>query len=173
MYPKKSAITNAKWHFITARICIFLCCFMYADSYIVPLYTSNVALTEKNTYRYRTRKSHGITYQFKTSGPAFDATAALYNSTSVDDTLVLYRSLITGTIQKAGVPRADGDLIFETGFIRAHNGRVFVPVVLLGLVLYHIFYYSIIYTYGRRNLLLAMLAATIILFLFYLDINLF
>jgi hypothetical protein len=165
--------STAKKHFIVARICIFLSCFIYADSYFIPFSKKREAVIDKKAFSYSTRKSRGMSYNIKTSSRNFDAPAGLYHSVVLSDTVLLQYSPITGSIQKVTASRENDVYTFETGYVRYGLGEILVPVVLLGLILYHIFYFSIAYLPGRRDLLYALLVATVILFMFHLGIVIF
>lgn len=114
-----------------------------------------------------------MSYNIKTTTRNFDATADLYHFTALFDTVLLHYSPITRSIQKITATRENERCTFETGYIRNYSGSFFVPALLLVLVLYHIFYYNILYLRGRRDLLYALIIGTVIVFMFHIGIVIF
>jgi hypothetical protein len=155
--------STIKKHFLVARICIFLCCFIYSDSYIIPLSKIKETVVDKKAFSYNTRKSRSISYNIKTNSRNFDVPAGFYHFVSLSDTVLLHYSPISRSIQKVTAARENNIHTFETGYVRYGLGQIFVPLVLLILILYHIFYFSIEY----------LLIATVILFMFHLGIVIF
>lgn len=144
---------------------------MYIDSYLIPLKSTTEVIKDKKYFYNKGRNSSVTTYYVETSTRKVDVTASFYNSTSIGDTVNLLSSPITRSIQKVIIKQGSYLYRFEIGYIRASFGIIYVPIVLLVLILFHIFYYSIKYLPGRRNLMIASLIATLIAFFFHLGLT--
>jgi hypothetical protein len=161
----------SKIHFIVIKACILICAFIYLDSYVIPLKDSTEVINDKRYFVNHSRRTKYKTYYIKTTNRKFDATESFYNFTIISDSVILHSSPITRSIQKASVIKGDYIYTFEIGYLRAATGFIYIPVVLVILILFHIFYFSIKWPPGRRNLLITVIIATLLLFFYHLGIT--
>jgi hypothetical protein len=164
-------LNDSKIHFIIIRSCIFICAFIYLDSYVIPLKDSTEIIKDKNYYENKTRRSKFKTYYIETTNKKFDASESFYNYSTVADTVILHSSPITRSIQKASVIRGEYSYSFEIGYVRTSTSFIYISVLLIILILFHIFYFSIKWPPGRRNLLITVIIGTLLVFFFHLGIT--
>ena len=154
-----------KFHFRILIVPFAVCLFMYVDTYIFPVKATDEYVQEMNKSNYR-RNSY--TYFIETNRGEFDITKALFNALSAGDTLKVYRSALTGVPQKAYLDRKVYAATYDVGFVNGRSGLLFVPIILLGTILFRFLYTALKNLQGRINMTYFLLIASLVLLFFYL-----
>lgn len=160
---------DSKKHFLIIKICIGICLFICADAYFVPLKKSIQIIVDKTYVENRSRRTRYKTFTITTRSRTFDATPTFYHDVSVGDTINIFCSFITQSIQKASLVNGYNDYQYSIGFVRTGSGVIFTSIIFLGLLIFHIFYFDIKYLRGRLNLLISLLIFTLLLFFFHVE----
>ena len=168
-----SRLNKTRTHYRILLAAIALCLFMYIDAYWVPTKaTEEVTLTIRDLEsRSKTATSH--TYLLKTNAREYDITESLYSGISIGDTVIMQRSGLTGSPQKASLIRGEYLYTYEIGFIRARLGLVLLPLIGFGICIFMLFYKKLDNLQGRSNMTYFLFTASLILFLFHLDLHIF
>jgi hypothetical protein len=131
-----------KFHRIIMFFSLFICVFIYADCTIIPQ-TSRDEIVEKiNKYRKPSKsgRSNSYNYEVKTNKSTHDVTPFVYNSVSENDTIKLYYSVVTHSIQKVEIKQDIGKLIIQNNYLNVGFGFSFLLIVGIGSIIAQLVY---------------------------------
>lgn len=160
-------------HFGILIVSLVICLFMYLDAYWLPCNASEEITLKANDFQSRGKSSTTHSYLLTTNVGTYSITESLYRGISIGDTVYIERSSLTSVSQKAFLYKGEYIYMYEIGFLRARNGFIFTPMLLLGIIAFLLFYNKLDNLQGRVNMTYALFIGTLILFLFYLDLDMF
>lgn len=132
-------MTTERFNFYILILCVFICGFIYFDSYLIPTNSIRDIVVDKKYFEQHGQNGLRNTYELMTKRNDFDVTASAYNSLLNLDTIMIEKSKLTNSIQKIIVERNNEKFIYEVGFIRARSGMIFCPMICLFILLSIIF----------------------------------
>jgi hypothetical protein len=159
-------MTRKKLHFTLLFFSLITTCFIYCDTYLIPTRNTTEFVTnirEKSSYR------GGDSYLLTTNRGEYVITETIYESVSVGDSIVIKRSIISGSVQKIAVRKENVIYTYFTGFARVGTGILYVPIVLICNLLLIIFYRIIRNPRAENNLTYAVFIVTMILLFFHIS----
>jgi|GEM_PF-5871776 len=167
---KPDLMSNVRQHKNVLWITLTICLFMIAEVYVLPLKDSLETVKDYNLYRSG-RRGKSIHYTMTTEVKTYDITSGLYNDIELNETVVLEKSMITGSLQYARLEREEYIYRYSTGYLRDRAGWFFVGIVILGVLAMFIFLKKIDSIEGRRNLTYGLFIASLLILFTHIDWN--
>jgi hypothetical protein len=161
-------MATAQFHKRLLLIPVFICVFIYADTYLVPRKTSMEFVTD--VYQTKERRT-GAEYM-TTNVDNYPISEKLMNAINRGDTLLFYRSVLTGRHVKVLLDRHEYAFYYSIGFQTAGAGFIWTPVLLIGTLIFMRFYQRVDTAAGRRNGTFAFVILAFVLLFAYLDVKL-
>jgi hypothetical protein len=163
-------LSKEKFHRLVLFISLLLCVFIYADCTFIPQKGRDEIVQNKNKYNIPNKRggSGRYNYEIKTNKSTHDVTAFVYNSVSENDTIKLYYSAVTHSIQKVEIKQDVGKLIIQNNYLNVSTGYIFLWVIGIGSIIAQLVYSYLPYEVSKRNLSYLVLITTLVAFLFHI-----
>ena len=161
-------MTTEKFHHCLLIFSLLVSAFLYIDTYLLPLKTEQEVVLDFEHFSQRIRRSTNHTYLIKTTKKEIDVTQLAYNSTSINDTIILVSSKLTNSIQKITIKKNGYLSTFLVGFVNARMGSIFTPVLIICIVGFLFFYKKINYQEGKNNFTYMIFISSLCLISYYL-----
>lgn len=164
-------MSTQRFNFLLLCFCLFLCCFMYVDSYLIPVKKINEIVIKTQFFENRGLRRSDKIYEIKTNKDDFVITKQLYNLIGEGDTILLLKSILTNSIQKLELQEDDYRYMFEVGFLRARLGMFLVPYLIILIIVNLVMNKKLTNSKGQKHLPYFWLIATLILMGFHLNLD--
>jgi hypothetical protein len=105
---------TAKQHRIIILVSLSICLFIYVDSYLIPTYSLFEKVEDLNEYRTGKRGRHEV-YTMTIRNKPYDIPEYLFLALSIGSSVVLEKSVLTGSLQKVVVVKEDMGWEYEAG----------------------------------------------------------
>jgi hypothetical protein len=151
-------------------VSLFICVFIYADCTIIPQKGRDEIIQKKNKYRVPSKRgrSNRYNHEIKTNKSTHDVTPFAYNSISENDSIKIYYSVVSHSIQKVEIKQEVGKLIIQNNYLNVGLGFIFILVVGIGSIIAQLVYNHLPYEESKRNLTYFVLILALLLFFFHL-----
>jgi hypothetical protein len=151
-------------HFLILIASLIICGFIYLETYAIPLRAHKEIV--QNIHEKRVRYTIGSStrvYLMRTNSGEYEITGAIYDFTSVGDTVLIHHAIISQSVQKISIVKEDGIYTYQNGFARVQRGFFYLPIVIIGILCLLAFYHVIDNPKGAANLTYTLLILTLIL----------
>ena len=100
-------------------IALFICVFIIVDCYFIPQKERTEIVQQKNKYKAQSpgKRSNSINNEIITNKSKHDVTDTLYNAIAEKDTVQIFYSTVSHSIQKIKIKKAETVLVFQNNYL--------------------------------------------------------
>lgn len=164
-------MSTRRFNLLLLCCCLFICCFMYVDSYLIPVKEIEEVVTETMYFKNSGLRKSSTSYEIKTNKDDFDVPKQAYNSIGSGDTITISKSVLTNSIQKLQLLRDNDQYIFDVGFIRARLGMLLLPYLIILIITNLIMNRKLSNSKSQKHLPYFWLIAALVLLAFHLNLD--
>ena len=108
---------------IVMLIALFICVFIIVDCYFIPQKERTEIVQQKNKYKAQSpgKRSNSINNEIITNKSKHDVTDTLYNAIAEKDTVQIFYSTVSHSIQKIKIKKAETVLVFQNNYLDVNH----------------------------------------------------
>ncbi len=155
---------------IPTLLALFVCVFIYVDCNFIPQNERTEIIQQKNKYRAQARKAKIMNSEIITDKSKHDVTETFFNSIAENDTVQIFYSTVSNSIQKIKIKKAGTVLVFQNDYLDvANKGWLYLFLVAFFSIIMQTGYKDLLDKNTNRGFTLLTFIFSIILLYFYLN----
>ena len=163
-------VNDFKIKYIISSTCIAICLFIITDAYFIPLQGSLEVIKDKQTFEMKSRRRRHFNYHIETDKRSFDPNKSLYLNTRINDTIHVFFSPISKTVQQVQTWDQERTYTYSVGFMRNLSGLITISIFLIILISTHVYYFILKRKESRKQMTLFSIIIVLILLFTHLEL---